>query len=276
MKLSRETLADQLQEQLKRQMLSGRLEPGAAMPSERELREVFGVGRTTVREALQGLVSSGFLARETGRLIVQHPSDISPRMLDLAARASDSSVQQVFDVRKLLEVHAAGLAAANRTSDDLAELAECLGRMDTQDEAQYHTADRSFHCAVVRASQNAVLAELYEAGLGLFFRKPAFWRVFNRAPEQRHKVGSGYEGHLRIHDAIARGDAAAAAERMRCHLEQVEQSLLDIMRETVLHEAAAHRATMHEAAARKATMHETAKIEPSDKFGPTDKTGRNP
>ena len=232
MKLSRETLADQLQEQLKRQMLSGRLEPGAVMPSERELREVFGVGRTTVREALQGLVSSGFLTREAGRLMVRHPSDISPRMLDLAARASDSSVQQVFDVRKLLEIHAAGLAAANRTSVDLAELAECLGRMDTQDEVQYHAADRSFHCAVARASHNAVLAELYEAGLGLFFRKPAFWRVFTRAPEQRYKVGSGYEGHLQIHDAIVRQDAPLAATRMQRHLKQVEQSLLDVMHET--------------------------------------------
>ena len=186
-----------------------------------------------MREALQGLVSSGFLTRESGRLIVQHPTDISPRMLDLAARASDASVQQVFDVRKLLEIHAAGLAAANRTTDDLAEIAACLGRMDTQDEAQYHTADRSFHCAVVRASQNIILAELYEAGLGLFFRKPAFWRVFTRAPEQRHRVGSGYEGHLQIHDAIARQDADLAREQMRRHLLQVEQSLLAVMHETV-------------------------------------------
>ena len=233
MKLSRETLADRLQEQLKRQMLSGRLAPGAAMPSERELREVFGVGRTTVREALQGLVSSGFLTRDAGRLIVRHPSDISPLMLDLAARASDASVQQVFDVRKLLEIHAAGLAAAHRTADDLAELAECLRRMDTQDETQYHTADRSFHCAVVRASQNAVLAELYEAGLGLFFRKPAFWRVFTRSPEQRYRVGSGYEGHLQIHDAIVRRDEVLAVEQMRRHLQQVQRSLLAVMHETL-------------------------------------------
>ena len=233
MKLSRETLADRLQEQLKRQMLSGRLAPGAAMPSERELREAFGVGRTTVREALQGLVSSGFLARDAGRLIVRHPSDISPRMLDLAARASGASVQQVFDVRKLLEIHAAGLAATNRTADDLAELAGCLQRMDTQDETQYHTADRSFHCAVVRASQNAVLAELYEASVGLFFREPAFWRVFTRAPEQRPRVGSGYEGHLHIHNAIVRQDPDLAREQMRRHLQQVERSLLDIMHETL-------------------------------------------
>ncbi len=233
MKLSRETLADRLQEQLKRQMLSGRLAAGAAMPSERELREAFGVGRTTVREALQGLVSSGFLTRDSGRLIVRHPSDISPRMLDLAARASDASVQQVFDVRKLLEIHAAGLAATNRTTDDLAELTRCLRRMDTQDETQYHTADRSFHCAVVRASQNTVLAELYEAGLGLFFREPAFWRVFTRAPEQRPRVGSGYEGHLQIHNAIVRQDPDLAREQMRRHLQQVERSLLDIMHETL-------------------------------------------
>ena len=233
MKLSRETLADRLQEQLKRQMLSGRLAAGAAMPSERELREAFGVGRTTVREALQGLVSSGFLTRASGRLIVRHPSDISPRMLDLAARASDASVQQVFDVRKLLEIHAAGLAATNRTTDDLAELTRCLRRMDTQDETQYHTADRSFHCAVVRASQNTVLAELYEAGVGLFFREPAFWRVFTRAPEQRPRVGSGYEGHLQIHNAIVRQDPDLAREQMRRHLQQVERSLLDIMHETL-------------------------------------------
>ena len=233
MKLSRETLADRLQEQLKRQMLSGRLAPGAVMPSERELREVFGVGRTTVREALQGLVSSGFLTRESGRLIVRHPTDISPRMLDLAARASDASVQQAFDVRKLLEIHAAGLAADNRTADDLAEIAGCLGRMDTQDEAQYHTADRSFHCAVVRASHNTVLAELYEAGIGLFFRKPAFWRVFTRAPEQRHRVGSGYEGHLQIYDAIARQDAGLARQQVSRHLQQVEQSLLAVMQATL-------------------------------------------
>lgn len=233
MKLSRETLADQLQEQLKRQMLSGRLEPGAVMPSERELREVFGVGRTTVREALQGLVSSGFLTRDAGRLIVRHPSDISRRMLDLAARASDASVQQVFDVRKLLEIHAAGLAAAHRSADDLTEMAECLGRMDTRDEARYHTADRDFHRAVVRASQNTVLAELYEAGLELFFRKPAFWLVFTRSPEQRHRVGSGYEVHLQIHDAIVRQDAGLAVARMSSHLDQVGQSLLDVMHETV-------------------------------------------
>ena len=271
MKLSRETLADRLQEQLKRQMLSGRLAPGAVMPSERELREVFGVGRTTVREALQGLVSSGFLSRESGRLIVQHPTDISPRMLDLAARASDASVQQVFDVRKLLEIHAAGLAADNRTADDLAEIAGCLGRMDTQDEAQYHTADRSFHCAVVRASHNTVLAELYEAGIGLFFRKPAFWRVFTRAPEQRLRVGSGYEGHLQIYDAIARPDADLAREQMRRHLQQVEQSLLAVMQ-----------ATLDGAHDTPVVMHETFGAgedpppEPSPTSSPAEETERKP
>ena len=270
MKLSRETLADRLQEQLKRQMLSGRLAPGAVMPSERELREVFGVGRTTVREALQGLVSSGFLTRESGRLIVQHPTDISPRMLDLAARASDASVQQVFDVRKLLEIHAAGLAASNRTDDDLAEIAGCLGRMDTQDEAQYHTADRSFHCAVVRASHNTVLAELYEAGIGLFFRKPAFWRVFT-APEQRHRVGSGYEGHLQIYDAIARPDADLAQQQMRRHLQQVEQSLLAVMQ-----------ATLDGAHDTPAVTHETfiagedPPTEPSPTSSPAEETERKP
>lgn len=233
MKLSRETLADRLQEQLKRQLLSGRLAPGAAMPSERELREAFGVGRTTVREALQGLVSSGFLTRESGRLIVRHPCDISPGLLDLAARASDASIGQVFDVRKLLEVHAASLAANNRTDADLAALAECLRRMDTRDETQYHTADRGFHCAVVRASHNTILAELYEAGLGLFFRKPAFWRVFTRSPQQRYRVGSGYEGHLQIHDAIVRRDPELAVEQMRRHLNEVEQGLIDIMQQTL-------------------------------------------
>jgi len=62
--LKRETLADRVLTQLRRQILSGGLAPGERLPSEQDLSLAFGVGRTTIREALGGLIASGFARRQ--------------------------------------------------------------------------------------------------------------------------------------------------------------------------------------------------------------------
>ena len=69
-KLNRETLVDRLSAQLRQLIVSESIKPGEAFPSERELCEAFGVGRTTVREALQGLVARGAIERKGKELIV--------------------------------------------------------------------------------------------------------------------------------------------------------------------------------------------------------------
>lgn len=225
MKLSRETLADRLFDQLRQQILSGRLAPGRRLPSEREIGEAFGVGRTTVREAIGGLVSAGFVARDGRALVVRDPNSVGPMALGFATVASRESVQQVYEVRKLIEVHAIRLAAVNRTADDLANLHEKLARMDTDDPQAYHAADPEFHAAIAKASGNEVLHQLFQSAREVFFKLPTFWRVFG---PHRHspRIGSGHHGHSALLEAIEAGDSDAAAGRMHALLDKVETDLV--------------------------------------------------
>ena len=225
MKLSRETLADRLFDQLRQQILSGRLASGSRLPSEREIGEAFGVGRTTVREAVGGLVSAGFVERDGRALVVRDPNSVGPLALGFATVASRESVRQVYEVRKLMEVHAIRLAAENRTTDDLSNLRRALECMDTDDVQAYHAADPDFHAAIAKASGNEVLYQMFQSAREVFFKLPTFWRVFG-PHRQRPRIGSGHRGHEALLEAIEAGDAELAGERMHALLDKVEGDLV--------------------------------------------------
>lgn len=234
MRLSRVTLADRLFEQLRQQILSGRLAVGDALPSEQEIGEAFGVGRTTVREALHGLVSSGLVDRSGRSLIVRHPDAIDTITLDFAAFSSRSSVTQVYEARKLLEVPAVRLAAANRTAENLKNMESFLERLRTEDPEIYHAADPQFHEAIVKASGNEILYQIFVSSRQVFFKLPAFWRIFGKSSEEssrpggspQRRIGSGYEGHRTIFEAIGGGDGETAGRLMTEHLDRVQQGLM--------------------------------------------------
>src|SRR5258708_8289159 len=119
--LKRETLADRLLTQLRRQILSGALAPGERIPSEQDISLAFGVGRTTVREALGGLIASGFAKRQRNRLVVTEHALLGAEDVNFAALAASVSVRDVYETRKLFEVKAVQLAAEHWTPDDLPE-----------------------------------------------------------------------------------------------------------------------------------------------------------
>ena len=225
--LSRMTLADRLVEQLRQQILSGRFDVGDALPSEQDIGEAFGVGRTTVREALRGLVSSGLVERRGRALVVRHPDAVDELTLDFASYSSRTAVEQVYDTRKLLEVHAVRLAAANRTAEDLGTIAALLERLNTDDPVPFHAADPEFHTAIVKASGNEVLHQLYLSTRHLFFKLPAFWRVFaSSSRPQTPRIGSGYAGHKAVFDAIEAGDVELAGKLAEDHLDGVQRGLM--------------------------------------------------
>src|ERR1700730_11851376 len=101
--LKRETLADRLLTQLRRQILSGALAPGQRIPSEQDISLAFGVGRTTVREALGALVASGFPRRQRNRLVVSEQAQLGSEEIDFATLAARVSVRDVYETRKLFE-----------------------------------------------------------------------------------------------------------------------------------------------------------------------------
>ncbi|MFG1925597.1 FadR/GntR family transcriptional regulator [Cryptosporangium sp. NPDC048952] len=198
-------LVDQAVAYLRGEIESGRWPVGSKLPGETTLARTLGVGRTTVREALSALAGAGMVRARQGAgvfVLADRPAD------DWLQRAA---VADVYEVRMMLEVQAAGLAAQRRTPADVAALRDALAaRRDAadRDDAAFVDADVALHGAVVTAAGNPALTALFGeftpvlrgalvdlvALLGL--------RTTDRTP--------GDTSHAALVDAIERGDAAAA------------------------------------------------------------------
>jgi DNA-binding FadR family transcriptional regulator len=233
--LTRVTLADTLVTQLRRQILTGGLRPGQLIPAELELCSAFGVGRTTVREALRGLVAAGFAERHGKRLIVTDTSFLGQDELDYAALAARVSVRDLYETRKLLEVQLAKLAAEHHGHDDIDGLLDLLQVSERTEGPRYHLADADFHTAIARMGKNLALTQVYETSRDMFFRLPTYWRLFGQVTPGGIDGAKG--GHRRIAEAIAARDSDAAASAVFDHLDAVERRLIAVI--DPAHESAA-------------------------------------
>ena len=160
--MAKEKLADKVISELQRDISLGKYKPGDLIPPEPLLMELFGVGRSTIREAIKTLSNAGILKVQQGQgttvasLALAEPLD---QRLRRAAR------MEVNHVRALLEIDIVQLAAANRDEHDLQTMQACLNeRWQAIAEDKYEAcadADIRFHKAVAQASHNSVLADLY-------------------------------------------------------------------------------------------------------------------
>ena len=228
--LQRVTLADRLVIELRSQILSGQLGSGQQLPPEYELGEAFGVGRTTVREALRGLVAAGFVERQGNRLVVTQADSVARDQWDYAALASRTSVRDVYETRKLLEVRIAELAAEHRTDAGLDELRQLLDRTEMPHDEAFHGADAAFHDGIARICGNPVLTEVYAHSRNLFFRLPTYWQLFGHAKGQ-HAAEGGQGEHRGIFDAIAARDSDRASKAMFDHLDRIKNELIARLRQ---------------------------------------------
>ena len=226
-KLNRETLVDRLSAQLRQLIVSESIKSGEAFPSERELCEAFGVGRTTVREALQGMVARSALERKGKELIVVDPLTLPAHEADLAALAARLSVKDVFEMRQLIESKVIESAAKNWSDGDLGGLAATLELMrePATDEA-YHEAHNEFHREIARIGKNPVLAAIYEASFPYFFKLPAYWRLFGRKDDKPRGRINGWKGHVPVYEAIANRDHEEAVRLNNEMNERLERTII--------------------------------------------------
>jgi len=217
---------DKIAADFQNQILQGNLRPGERLPAERSLCTVFGVGRTTVREALKSLVVRGLVIRKGRGVIVADPENISPPTTDLADLAVQVSIRQLYEVRKLIEVRMAGWAAQRATAEDIDAIRRSV---------EPANPNRTFHDALAQAAHNPALLQIYESGRKLFFRLPFFWKLFDEAEvkalrTRRHELARRWHEH--ILNAIAQHDAAEAEGAMFQHLDIMEKDLLGRLRQT--------------------------------------------
>ncbi|MEV4673234.1 MULTISPECIES: FadR/GntR family transcriptional regulator [Actinomadura] len=192
----RSSLVDQVIAQLRDEIVGGNWPVGAKIPPEPVLAESLGVGRNTVREAVRALTHAGLLeSRQGDGTYVRATSELSGAVRRRLERAE---LIEILEVRRGLEVEAARLAATRRTEADIAAIAVALGRRDAALAAGAHEtfveADLAFHMAVVEATHNRVLTDLY--------------RDFSAA--LRASIGTA--GALLEHTDVPHGPIAAAVE----------------------------------------------------------------
>jgi len=228
--VARETLSSLIRDRLVARITSGELEPGARMPSERRLSEQFRVARTSVREAMQGLVSLGVIERRGNRSYV---AERLPDMRLNGRRPDDRKefVRQLFETRRALELPIIELATLRATDAEREEIAELAGGFSTgMPLPDFRALDHAFHAAIARACGNPLLVELYGKVLAQLFRSDDFATLLSADANQvevERIVNRAVRHHRMIARAVCGGDPAAAVDAGTRHLDAVERSMID-------------------------------------------------
>lgn len=224
--VERRTLAEEIRRQIQQQILDGILPAGTRLPSERQLCEEFGVARTSVREAIQGLISVGLLERRGNRV---HVTEELPSVrAETDGRATQ--VHDLFEVRRLIELPMTELAACRATPEERQELVELADQFSADLPIEkFRALDRAFHWMLARASHNALLAEVYGKVLAALFDSQEWESMLTserNAEAVRRIVESSGREHRQIAAAIARGEAVGALEAVAGHLDTVETRIV--------------------------------------------------
>jgi GntR family transcriptional repressor for pyruvate dehydrogenase complex len=209
--------------QIHRLIAEGRLKPGDRLPAERELAEVFGVSRTSVRDAIRVLETRGLVEPRHGEgtLVKQIPIAALVSPLADALSSSKDLTADLFDMRKMLEPPLARAAAFRATETDVQALEAIVARQRERVGAGEIAIeeDNAFHYGIATAAKNQVVLRTMDVLMDLLRES----RVRSLRAPGRAQVS--LEGHRRILDAIRRRDPEGASERMRAHIEEIETIL---------------------------------------------------
>ncbi len=195
------SLRDQVYQTLENLIISGTLRPGERL-AEEDLAQRLGVSRNPVREALAGLSRAGWV-------------ELRPRHGASVRRRTAAQAEQFFQVRRLLEVDSARLAAARATPETVAPLQTVLRQgcaaLAASDAEALLALNSQFHAEVVKLAGNEFLGEL----LGMLDKRLRWYFssvVVIRGPDS-------WREHARLVEVIAANDEAGAVEAMAAHTE---------------------------------------------------------
>jgi len=212
------TLPGQVAAHLTRRIVSGGIEDGRA-PSELDISQEFGVSRVVARETLKMLASLDIVDVAQGRRVVVRPRAewdyLSPLLIEwLPEETVNELLQELHQMRVLLEPELAAMAAASITDETLARLSDEVDRMSAleADPDAYLEVDHEFHMEICRAADNRILDRIMYSARWL---GTASRRITNEGPAA---LRSATTDHTEIYEALVARDPARARAAMRKHL----------------------------------------------------------
>jgi DNA-binding FadR family transcriptional regulator len=206
-------LADQVIENLRALIAGGSYRVGDRLPPEADLCTLFGVGRSTLREAMRVLANRGMVdVRHGGGTFV---AAMVPRE-SLEEQLGRAALEDIYEARLLLELPLAELAAQRRDARDIAAMRAALRKraraIRMGDVALYSEADFAFHRAIAKAAKNAALRGIYDAFVQVVAPQ------FEKAMSAEYITAENDRLHDDLCDAIAMRDVKAARRVVTTHL----------------------------------------------------------
>ncbi len=220
---------EQVIEQIKEMVSNGTLKRGDKLPSERELSVQLGVSRASIREALRALEVIGLLdcRQGEGNFIKENFGDSLFEPLSIMFMLNKSEPQEVFELRTIIEVETAALAAKLITEEELKELKQLIDMMkNCEDEDQQSKLDKDFHYNIAKASKNFLILTILNTVSTLIdsLIKDARLQILKN---ESNKNVIDYH-HERIYNALTKRDSQEASTIMRMHMELVNENFIKL------------------------------------------------
>ena len=225
-KIQKSTVSQIIVEQIQEKLLKGELKAGQKLPPERQLAEMLGVSRSSLREAMRALQYMGILEiRQDGAHLCENLSLLSDHF-KLTYLLKQFSVMELIEARKLVEAEIVRLAAERATAEDKETIAEAfeetLRYQETGEEKDFLMTDFAFHRAIAEAAQNSVLVEMLNAIRDLLLE------VNLDVIKRPNQVQVATAFHEKIMKAILSGNAREASGVMLDHLTNVEEAIAEV------------------------------------------------
>ncbi len=222
--LERRSIAEQVANRIMGMIKSGNLKPGDRLPTEQQMTVAFGISRPPLREALKALTLMGVLvSRQGGRYTI---TDLSPSRLvapfNQVLTVADYDVHQQFETRIVVDLELVRLCCERASIEQRQRIAKLAvdGRAFKLDPVAFRLLDIEYHQAINDGAGNALLAALAQVlyDLGLDVRR--------MASEVPGVIDKSVRQHIEVAEAILAGDAQAAVEAYRSHLEHVRDTTI--------------------------------------------------
>jgi len=214
-------VSTQIAEQIRSSILAGEFNPGEKLPPERELAEMFGVSRPSVREALNILTSSGLVEtyQGGGTLVRSLVENTAGMPLSELIRIDGDRALDVIEVRKGMESWTAWFAASRALPEDIRRIKVVVDGMAKNLEELKHSEDLDahFHMLVARATHNVVWSHMMQS---IFEAMQEFqrdvWRAVYLTEEDQRLL---FSHHLKVYEMIRDRDPEGARNAMLEHLD---------------------------------------------------------
>jgi DNA-binding FadR family transcriptional regulator len=214
-------LGHELVERITADIASGKLPPGARLPTEQEIIASTGVSRTVVREAVAALRAQGLVVTRQGVGAFVAEDTRRPFRIDEDKLRSIQELLQVIELRIGVEVEAAGLAAERASEADRRAIVDACAAIDQamSRSDNFVEEDFAFHRAVVAATGNPQFVNFLQYLGGLLVPRQLLLKSPHELEAKRAYFAKVQREHYDIRDAVLAGAASSARAAMRRHLE---------------------------------------------------------